>query len=41
MVGLPGDVIPDVGRLGNPVGAFGITSAREVAWTNSELFWHA
>jgi hypothetical protein len=41
MVGLPGDAIPDVGRLEDLVGAFGIASAREIAWTNSKLFRHA
>ena len=40
MVGLLGDAIPDVGKLENMVGAFGIQASREVAWTNAELLWH-
>ncbi len=40
MVGLVGEAIPDVGKLENMVGAFGIAASREVAWTNAELLWH-
>jgi hypothetical protein len=40
MVGLLGDAIPDLGKLEDMVGAFGIEASREVAWTNAELLWH-
>jgi hypothetical protein len=40
MVGLLGDAIPDLGKLEDMVGAFGIEASREVAWTNAELLSH-
>jgi len=41
MVGLLGNALPCIGRVEDLVGAFGILDSREVAWTNSELYWHA
>ena len=41
MVGLLGNALPFIGRVEDLVGAFGILGSREVAWTNSELYWHA
>ncbi|HXJ38101.1 MAG TPA: DUF5995 family protein [Bryobacteraceae bacterium] len=39
-IGLPGNVIPDLGKLEDRLAGFGIVAAREAAWTNAELLWH-
>ncbi|MDQ1473872.1 MAG: hypothetical protein QOJ99_5352 [Bryobacterales bacterium] len=41
MVGLLGNSLPCIGRVEDLAGGFGILAAREIAWTNAELLWHA
>ncbi len=41
MVRLPGDAIPDVGKLEDMVAGFGLEATREIAWTNAEILWQA
>jgi hypothetical protein len=41
MVGLLGDALPCIGRVEDLAGGFGILTAREAAWTNAELLFHA
>jgi len=41
MIGLLGNVLPSLGAVENLIAGFGIRAAREVAWTNAELLWHA
>lgn len=40
LVGLLGNVIPEIGKVEDQVAGLGIVASRELAWTNAEILWH-
>lgn len=39
-VRLPGDELPNASLLENTIAGWGVSAAREAAWSNAELLWH-